>query len=150
MKLRNVVPGMLVLTLVLLAGCGGGGGSEGKGNPIGVADQFMDLYYKKGNFQEAKALANTEMAEKIQAAGAAAAGTEGQEISYHLKEQAREGKHSYALYQMTVKGKEGEPVYKTVSLFVDLVEGAWKITLFDEKTQPGPHLETTRDPVKDK
>lgn len=143
MKLRNVVPGMLVLTLVLLAGCGGGGG-ESKGDPIAVAEQFMDLYYKKGNPQEAKALANAEMAEKIQAAGAAAAGTEGQEISYHLKEQSREGKHSYALFQMMIKRKEGEPVYKTVSLFVDLVEGAWKVTLFDEKIEPGPHQETTK------
>ncbi|MDD5560437.1 hypothetical protein [Candidatus Methylomirabilis sp.] len=145
MKLRNVVPGMLVLTLVLLAGCGGGGGGEGKGNPIGVAEQFMDLYYKKGNAQEAKALATPEMAEKIQTTLASVgAGTAGDEISYILKEQSREGKHSYALYQITVKKKEGEPVYKTTSLFIDLVEGAWKITLFDEKTMPGPHQETTK------
>ncbi|MDE2059305.1 MAG: hypothetical protein KGL31_04550 [candidate division NC10 bacterium] len=144
MKLRNVVTGMFILTVVFLAGCGGGGG-EGKGNPIGVAEQFMDLYYKKGNAQEAKALANPEMAQKIEAAGAAAAGAAGeQEVSYNLKEQSREGKHSYALYQMTIKRKEGEPIYKTVSLFVDLVDGAWKITLFDEKTMSGPHQETSK------
>lgn len=144
MKLRNVVAGMLVLTLGLLVGCGKGGG-EGKGNPIGIAEQFMELYYKKGNLQEAKALANSEMAQKIEAAGAAAAeAAEGQEISYILKEQSREGKHSYALYQMTIKRKEGEPLHKTVSLFVDLVDGAWKITLFDEKIETGPHQETTK------
>ncbi|MCZ7626431.1 MAG: hypothetical protein M5R38_12165 [Candidatus Methylomirabilis sp.] len=45
---------------------------------------------------------------------------------------------------MTIKKKEGEPVYKTVSLFVDLVDGAWKVTLFDEKIEPGPHQETTK------
>jgi hypothetical protein len=139
-KLRNVVTGALVLTLVFLAGCGGGGG-EGKGNPLSVAAQFMDLYYHKGNVQEAKALATPETAEKIQAPAEAAAG---QEISYNLKEQSREGKHSYALYQITIKKKEGEPVYKTASLFVDLVGGAWKITLFDEKTMSGPHQETSK------
>ncbi len=144
MKLRNVVTGMVVLTFVFLAGCGGGGG-EAKGDPIAIAQQFMDLYYKQGNAQEAKALANPEMAEKIQATAAAAAETAGdQEISYILKEQSREGKHSYALFQMTIKKKEGEPVYKTISLFVDLVEGAWKVTLFDEKLEPGPHQETTK------
>lgn len=144
MRLRNVVTGMVVLTFVFLAGCGGGGG-EAKGDPIAIAQQFMDLYYKQGNTQEAKALANPEMAEKIQATAAAAAETAGdQEISYILKEQSREGKHSYALFQMTIKKKEGEPVYKTISLFVDLVEGAWKVTLFDEKLEPGPHQETTK------
>ena len=141
MKLRNVVTGALVLTLIFLAGCGGGGGGEGKGNPLGVAEQFMDLYYHKGNVSEAKALATPETAEKIQAP-AEAAGE--QEISYHLKEQAREGKHSYALYQITIKKKEGTPIYKTASLFIDLVGGAWKITLFDEKTEAGPHQETTK------
>lgn len=144
MKLRNVVTGALALTLLFLVACGGEGGG-GKGNPISVADQFMDLFYKKGNLQEAKALANPEMAQKIEAAGTAATDAAGdQEISYILKEQSREGKHSYALYQMTIKKKEGEPIYKTVSLFVDLVEGAWKITLFDEKIEPGPHQETTK------
>lgn len=143
MKLRNAVTGMVVLTLVFLAGCGGGGGSEGKGDPIGVAQQFMDLYYKQGNIEEAKKLANTEMAEKIQAAAAAEAAGE-QEISYILKEKSHEGKHSYALFQMTINRKEGEPQYKTVSLFVDLVDGAWKVTLFDEKIEPGPHQETTK------
>jgi len=143
-KLRNVVTGVLVLTLAFLAGCGGGG-EEGKGNPLAVAEQFMDLYYKKGNVQEAKALATPDTAEKIQAAGSAAAeALEGQEVSYNLKEQSREGKHSYALYEMTIKRKEGGPIYKTVSLFVDLVGGAWKVTLFDEKAQPGPHQETTK------
>ena len=141
MKLRNVVPAMLVLTLVLLAGCGGGGGGEGKGDPIGVAEQFMDLYYHKGNVAEAKALATPEIAEKIQAPAEAA---EGQEVTYNLKEQSREGKHSYAMYQITIKKKEGEPVYKTASLFIDLVDGAWKITLFDEKHHEGPHQETTK------
>ncbi len=143
--LRNVVAGMVVLTFVFLAGCGGGGG-EAKGDPIAVAQQFMDLYYKQGNAQEAKALANAEMAEKIQATAAAAteAAAADQEISYILKEQSREGKHSYALFQMTIKKKEGEPTYKTVSLFVDLVEGAWKITLFDERTESKPHQETTK------
>lgn len=146
MKLRNVVSGMLVLTVVFLAGCGGEGGSEGKGDPIGVAQQFMDLYYKQGNIEEAKKLANSEMAEKIQAAAAAAgeAAVGEQEISYILKEKSHEGKHSYALFQMEIKKKEGEPVYKTVSLFVDLVDGAWKVTLFDEKVEPGPHQETTK------
>lgn len=144
MRLRNVVTGMVVLTFVFLAGCGGGGG-ESTGDPIAVAQQFMDLYYKQGNIQEAKALANPEMAEKIQATAAAAGETAGdQEISYILKEQSREGKHSYALFQMKVQKKEGEPVYKTISLFVDLVEGAWKVTLFDERIEPGPHQETTK------
>lgn len=143
MKLRNAVTGMVVLTLVFLAGCGGGGGSEGKGDPVGVAQQFMDLYYKQGNFEEAKKLASTEMAEKIQAAAAAEAAGE-QEISYILKEKSHEGKHSYVLFQMTINRKEGEPQYKTVSLFVDLVDGAWKVTLFDEKIEPGPHQETTK------
>ncbi|MDE2485691.1 MAG: hypothetical protein KGL32_10680, partial [candidate division NC10 bacterium] len=117
------------------------GGGEGKGNPLGVAAQFMDLYYHKGNVQEAKALATPETAEKIPAP-AEAVGE--QEISYNLKEQSREGKHSYALYQITIKKKEGEPVYKTASLFIDLVGGAWKITLFDEKTMSGPHQETSK------
>lgn len=145
MKLRNVVTGMVVLTLVFLAGCGGGGESEGKGDPMAIAEQFMDLYYKQGNVDEAKKLANAEMVEKIQATAAAATEPAGeQEISYHLKEKSREGKHSYALFQMTIKKKEGEPVYKTVSLFVDLVDGAWKVTLFDEKIEPGPHQETTK------
>ncbi|MDE2058702.1 MAG: hypothetical protein KGL31_12070 [candidate division NC10 bacterium] len=141
MKLRNVVTGVLVLTLAFLAGCGGGGGGEGKGNPLDVAGQFMDLYYKKGNLQEAKALATPDTAEKIHAP-AEAAGE--QEVSYNLKEQSREGKHSYALYEITIKKKEGEPIYKTASLFVDLVDGAWKITLFDEKTMSGPHQETSK------
>ena len=140
MRLRNVVTGMIILTLGLLAGCGGGGG-EAKGNPLAVAEQFMDLYYHKGNVQEAKALATPETAEKIQAPAEAAGD---QEVSYNLKEQSREGKHSYALYEMTIKRKEGGPIYKTVSLFVDLVDGAWKVTLFDEKTLPGPHQETTK------
>lgn len=145
MKLKNVVPGMLVLTLILLAGCGGGGGSEGKGDPLGVAEQFMDLYYKQGNVEEAKKLANTEMAEKIQTVAAAATdAAEGQEVSYILKEKSYEGKHSYALFQMMIKKKDGEPVYKTISLFVDLVEGAWKVTLFDERIESGPHQETTK------
>lgn len=145
MKLRNVVTGMVILTFVFLAGCGGKEGGGAKGDPIAIAQQFMDLYYKQGNTEEAKKLANSEMAEKIQAAGAAAGeAAEGQELSYILKEQSKEGKHSYALFQMTIKKKEGEPVYKTVSLFVDLVEGAWKVTLFDEKTMPGPHQETTK------
>ena len=144
MKLRNVVTGTLALTLIFLAGCGGGGGG-GKGNPIGVAEQFMDLYYHKANFQEAKALATPETAEKIQAAlGSPAGDAQGEEISYILKEQSREGKHSYALFQITIKRKEGEPIYKTAAIFVDLVDGAWKITLFDEKIQPGPHQETTK------
>ncbi|CBE69528.1 MAG: hypothetical protein F9K13_13190 [Candidatus Methylomirabilis oxygeniifera] len=144
MRLRNVVTGMVVLTFVFLAGCGGGGG-EAKGDPIAIAQQFIDLYYKQGNTQEAKALANPEMAEKIQATAAAAAETAGdQEVSYILKEQSREGKHSYALFQMMVKKKDGEPVYKTISLFVDLVDGAWKVTLFDERIEPGPHQETTK------
>lgn len=145
MKLRNAVTGMVVLTLVFLAGCGGEGGGGGKGDPFAVAEQFMNLYYKQGNFQEAKALGNTEMAEKIQAAGAAAGEVAGeQEVSYLLKEKTHEGKHSYVLYQMSIKKKEGDPVYKTVALFVDLIDGAWKVTLFDEKIEPGPHLETTK------
>ncbi|MBZ0160494.1 hypothetical protein [Candidatus Methylomirabilis sp.] len=139
MKLRNVVTGTLVLTVLFLAGCGGEGG-EAKGNPIAIAEQFMDLYYHKGNVEEAKALATPETAEKIQAPGE----TAGDEISYILKEQSRDGKHSYALYQITIKKKEGEPVYKTTALFVDEVDGAWKITLVDEKTMPGPHQETTK------
>ncbi|MDE2180052.1 MAG: hypothetical protein KGJ40_04280 [candidate division NC10 bacterium] len=144
MRLRHVTIGTIGLTFLLLAGCGGGGG-EGKGNPLGIAEQFMDLYYHKGNVQEAKALATPETAEKIQAAGSAAAeALVGQEVSYNLKEQSREGKHSYALYQITIKKKEGEPVYKKASLFIDLVGGAWKITLFDEKTMSGPHQETTK------
>lgn len=140
MKLRNVVTGAVVLTLLFLVGCKGEGGGA-KGNPISVAEQFMDLYYHKGNVQEAKALATSETAEKIQAPAEA---TGDQEISYILKEQSREGKHSYALYQITIKKKEGEPIYKTASIFVDLVEGAWKITLFDEKTMSGPHQETSK------
>ncbi len=143
MRLRNVVTGMVVLTFVFLAGCGGGGG-EAKGDPIAIAQQFIDLYYKQGNTQEAKALANPEMAEKIQATAAAAETAGDQEVSYILKEQSREGKHSYALFQMMVKKKDGEPVYKTISLFVDLVDGAWKVTLFDERIEPGPHQETTK------
>jgi hypothetical protein len=134
---------MVVLTFVFLAGCGGGGG-EAKGDPIAIAQQFIDLYYKQGNTQEAKALANPEMAEKIQATAAAAETAGDQEVSYILKEQSREGKHSYALFQMMVKKKDGEPVYKTISLFVDLVDGAWKVTLFDERIEPGPHQETTK------
>jgi hypothetical protein len=144
-KLRNVATGTLVLTLLFLAGCGGEGGGAAKGDPIAVAQQFMDLYYKQGNIEEAKKLANTEMAEKVQAVAAAATGAAGeQEISYILKEQSREGKHSYALFQMQIKKKEGEPQYKTISLFVDLVDGAWKITLFDERIESKPHQETTK------
>lgn len=143
-KLRNVVTGTLVLTLLFFAGCGGEGGGEAKGDPIAVAEQFMDLYYKKANLQEAKALANPEMAQKIEAASAAAAEATGDEISYILKEQSREGKHSYALFQMAIKKKEGDTQYKTISLFVDSVDGAWKVTLFDEKIEPGPHQETTK------
>jgi len=143
-KLRNAVTGTLVLTLLFLAGCGGEGGGAAKGDPIAIAGQFIDLYYKQGNPQEAKALANPEMAEKIQAASATVAAPGEEEVSYILKEQSREGKHSYALFQMTVKKKEGDPIYKTVALFVDLVDGAWKVTLFDERIESGPHQETAK------
>jgi len=153
-KLRNVVTGTLALTLLFFAGCkgeGDGGKGAGTGDPLSVADQFMDLYYHKANIKEAAALAIPEMAQKIVAAPGAPAGDAskekdaGQEISYTLKEKSQEGKHSYALYTIIIKGKGVEPIYRTAALFVDQGEGgAWKITLFDEKTQSTPHEETTR------
>ena len=143
MKLRNVVTGTLALTLIFLAGCGGGGGG-GKGNPIGIAEQFMDLYYHKADLQGAKALAVPETAQKMAALEPAVGNAQGEEVSYILKEQSREGKHSYALFQITIKRKEGEPIYKTAAIFVDLIDGAWKVTLFDEKIHSGPHQETTK------
>ena len=150
MKLRNVVTGTLVLSLFFLAGCGGEEGGGAKGDPIVVAEQFMDLYYHKANIQEAKALATPETAQKIEPAPGSPAGDAskeketGQEIAYTLKEKSMEGKHSYALYLITITRKDAEPIYKTTALFIDLVEGAWKITLFDEKIHDGPHQEVTK------
>lgn len=155
MKLRNVVTGTLALTLLFFAGCsgdGGGGGGGGTGDPLAVAAQFMDLYYHKGNIKEAAALAVPEMAQKIVAAPGAPAGDAskekeaGQEIAYTLKEKSMEGTHSYALYTIVIPRKGAEPIYKTAALFVDQAKAgeAWKITLFDEKTQSTPHEETTR------
>lgn len=157
MKLRNVVTGALALTLLFFVGCkgegdGGKGGGAGAGDPLSVANQFMDLYYHKANIKEAAALAVPEMAQKIVAAPGSPAGDvskekdAGQEISYTLKEKSQEGTHSYALYTITITRKGAEPIYKTAALFVDQAKagGDWKITLFDEKTQSTPHEETTR------
>lgn len=159
MKLRNVVTGTLALTLLFFAGCSGEGdggkgtgAGAGAGDPLAVANQFMDLYYHKANIKEAAALAIPEQAEKILAAPGSPAGDAskekdaGQEISYTLKEKSQEGVHSYALYTIVIPRKGAEPIYKTAALFVDQAKAgeAWKITLFDEKTQSTPHEETTR------
>ena len=141
-KLRKIVTGALGLTLISLAGCGESG--EKTGDPVGVSGQFMDLYYHKADLQGAKALATPETAQKIVPLESAAGSAQGEEISYMLKEQSREGKHSYALYQITIPRKDGEPIYKTAAIFIDLVGGAWKITLFDEKTQSKPHQEVKK------
>ncbi|MCZ7626430.1 MAG: hypothetical protein M5R38_12160 [Candidatus Methylomirabilis sp.] len=56
---------------------------------MAIAEQFMDLYYKQGNVDEAKKLANAEMVEKIQATAAAAtepAGEQGDLVSFEGEE----------------------------------------------------------------
>lgn len=147
MKLKNVVTGTLVSALLVLSGCGGGGG---KGDPVNVAEQFMDRYYVQANVQEAKALAIPAVAQQIDAALGSPAGDApgdkggNREVSYTLKEKNKEGKHAYAVYKITIKRKEADPLYKTTSLSIDVVDGAWKITQFDEKTESGPHQETTK------
>jgi hypothetical protein len=148
-KLRNIATGTLILSLFFLTGCGGEGGVA-KGDPITVAEQFMDLYYHKANIKEAAALATPETAQKIDpapgspAVDASKEKDAGQEISYFLKEKSMEGKHSYALYLITITRKDAEPIYKTTALFIDLVGEAWKITLFDEKIHNGPHQEVKK------
>lgn len=145
MKLKNVVTGTLVSALLVLSGCEGGGG---KGDPANVAEQFIDRYYTKANLQDAKALATPEAAQKMQEtfgpSAGAAPGEKGtsHEVSYTLAEKNKEGQHAYAVYRITIKRKEAEPLYKTASLSIDVVDGAWKITQFDEKTESKPHQET--------
>lgn len=135
MKLRNVVTGALALTLLFLVGCGGGGG---KGDPASIAKQFLDRYYAQANVQEAKALATPAMAQKMEEEFALLAKAvpmdqgKGHEVSYTLSEQFKEGKHAYLLYELVLKPKEGNPIYKKVSLSIDVVDGDWRITQFDE------------------
>lgn len=133
MKLRNVVTGALALTLLFLVGCGGG-----KGDPASVAKQFVDRYYVQANVQEAKALATPAMAQKMEEQFALLAKAmpvdqgKSREVSYTLSEQFKEGKHAYYLYEVVFKPKEGDPLYKKAALSVDVVDGNWLITQFDE------------------
>lgn len=137
MKLKNVVTGTVVSTLLVLSGCGQGGGG---GDPAAVAEQFMDRYYTKANVQEAKALATPAAAQKIEeqfAEFAKAVPVEqgkSHEVSYTLSEKSKEKNHAYHLYEITIKPKEGGPLYKRTALSVDWVDGNWRITQFDEST----------------
>lgn len=102
---------------------------------MNVAEQFMDRYYNKASVEEAKALTIPAVAEKIaeQVASPADAATGGREVSYTLIEKNREGKHAYVVYETTITTKETGPVRKEVYLSIDVVDGAWKVTQFDEK-----------------
>ena len=141
MKLKNVVTGTLVLTLLVLSGCEGG---LGRGNPTTVAEQFMDLYYHKANFQEAKALATPAAAQKIEEQFAASAGAvpgetgKSHEASYTLKEKDKLGNNNYYIYELTITTKEAGSLRKRVSLGIDWIDGAWRITQFNESAASPP------------
>lgn len=141
-KLKNVVTGTLVLALLFLSGCGGGG------DPGTVAEQFMDRYYVQANVQEAKAFATPAMAQKIEEQFALSAKVvsvengRSHEASYTVVERRKEGKHAYYHYEVKITTKEADPLYKRVALSIDRIDGAWRITQFDESAS-GP-TETVR------
>jgi hypothetical protein len=151
-KLKNMVTGTLVLTLLFLSGCGGGGDAQK------VAEQFLDRYYAQANVQEAKALATPEMAQTIEEQfalfaqvvqlekgrnhGASFAMKETNQAFAFLGSRPEQEDHAYFKYEAKITTKESDPVYKSIVLSVDRVEGAWRITQFDERAT-GP-TETIR------
>jgi hypothetical protein len=45
--------------------------------------------------------------------------------------------HAYYHHEAKVITKEADPVYKSVVLSIERIDGAWRITQFDEKGQSG-------------
>lgn len=145
-----MVTGTLVLTLLFLSGCGGGGDAQK------VAEQFLDRYYAQANVQEAKALATSEMTQTIEEQFALFAQVVQLEkgrnhgASFAMKETNRaflvsrpkQADHAYFKYEAKITTKEADPVYKSIVLSVDRIDGGWRITQFDERAS-GP-TETVR------
>lgn len=152
MKLSNLVTATVVVTLLFLSGCEGGGDAQK------VAEQFLDRYYAQANVQEAKALATPDMAQKIEEQFALFAQVvqlekgRHHEASFAMKEtnqalfflgsRPEQGDHAYFKYEAKITTKEADPVYKSIVLSVDRINGGWRITQFDERAS-GP-TETVR------
>ncbi|VUZ85536.1 hypothetical protein MELA_01921 [Candidatus Methylomirabilis lanthanidiphila] len=145
MRLKHIVTGTLAVTHLILAGCGEGGGASQK-----VAEQFIDRYYVQANPAEATALATDDMAQKIEEQFALLAkvvpvkNSGSHKASFTMKESSTRSwtrpqlGYAHYIYEVEIAAKGAEPVYKSVVLAVKHIDGAWRITGFDEKSESGP------------